>query len=45
MLAIVEMPMTDWTKKAEEIAGAIASHAAKHDSDDSFVEEGFVALE
>jgi acyl-CoA dehydrogenase len=39
------MPMTDWTKKAEEIAGAIASHAAKHDSDDSFVEEGFVALE
>jgi acyl-CoA dehydrogenase len=46
MLALVEKPMTtDWTKKAEEIAGKIAEHAAKHDADDSFVTEGFAALE
>lgn len=46
MLALVEKPMTtDWTKKAEEIAGKIAEHAAKHDADDSFVAEGFAALE
>ena len=45
MLAIVEMPMTDWNKKAEDIAAAIASHAAEHDADDSFVAEGFAALE
>jgi acyl-CoA dehydrogenase len=46
MLALVEKPMTtDWTKKAEKIAPAIAEHAAKHDADDSFVTEGFAALE
>ena len=46
MLAIVEMPMTtDWTGKAEEIAAEIAQHAAAHDADDSFVAEGFAALE
>ena len=46
MLALVEKPMTkDWTRKAEEIAAAIAEHAAKHDADDSFVAEGFAALE
>lgn len=46
MLALVEKPMrTDWTRKAEEIAAQIAEHAAKHDSDDSFVAEGFAALE
>ena len=46
MLALVEKPMTtDWTRKAEEIAAAIAEHSAKHDADDSFVAEGFAALE
>ena len=46
MLALVEKPMTtDWTKKAEDIASKIAEHAAKHDADDSFVAEGFAALE
>ena len=46
MLALVGKPMTtDWTKKAEEIAAAIAEHSAKHDADDSFVAEGFAALE
>ena len=46
MLALVEKPMTtDWTKKAEEIAAAIGEHAARHDADDSFVTEGFAALE
>jgi alkylation response protein AidB-like acyl-CoA dehydrogenase len=46
MLALVEQPMTtDWAKKAEEIAAGIAEHAAKHDADDSFVAEGFAALE
>jgi len=46
MLALAEKPMTtDWTKKAEKIAAAIAEHAAKHDADDSFVTEGFSALE
>ena len=45
MLAIVEKPMaTDWTKTAAEIAATIAEHAARHDADDSFVEEGFAAL-
>lgn len=46
MLALVEKPMTtDWTRKAEDIAAAIAEHAAAHDADDSFVAEGFAALE
>ncbi len=46
MLALVEMPMTtDWTKKAEEIAIAIGENAAAHDADDSFVAEGYAALE
>ena len=46
MLALVDKPMAkDWNKKAEEIAAAIAGHAAKHDADDSFVAEGFIALE
>ena len=46
MLALVEKPMaTDWKSKAEEIAAAIAEHAATHDDDDSFVAEGFAALE
>ena len=46
MLARVEKPMTtDWKAKAEEIASAIAEHAAKHDAEDSFVTEGFAALE
>ena len=46
MLAIVDKRMTkDWTRKAEEIAAAIAEHSARHDSDDSFVGEGFAALE
>lgn len=36
---------TDWARKAKEIALAIADHAARHDSDDSFVAEGFAALE
>ena len=46
MLALVEKPMTtDWKARAEEIATAIAEHAARHDADDSFVAEGFAALE
>ena len=36
---------TDWNAKAVEIAAAIAEHAAAHDADDSFVTEGFAALE
>jgi len=46
MLALVEKPMTtDWNAKAQEIAAEIAEHAARHDADDSFVSEGFAALE
>ena len=46
MLALVEKPMTtDWTRKAEEIAAAIGEHSARHDAEDSFVTEGFAALE
>ena len=46
MLALAEKPMTtDWTTRAEVIAAAIAEHAARHDADDSFVAEGFAALE
>ena len=46
MLALVERPtMTDWTAKAEEIAATIAAHAANHDAEDSFVQEGFAALD
>lgn len=46
MLAIMERTgtRTDWTAKAEEIAAAIADCNARHDADDSFVEEGFAAL-
>ena len=46
MLALVEKKMaTDWKAKAEEIAVAIADCATAHDDDDSFVVEGFAALE
>ena len=46
MLALVEKPMAqDWNAKAQAIAAMIAEHAAKHDADDSFVTEGFAALE
>jgi len=46
MLALVEKAMAkDWNAKAQEIAAKIAEHAAKHDADDSFVAEGFAALE
>lgn len=46
MLALVENSVTtDWKAKAEDIAAAIAGHAAAHDADDSFVAEGFAALE
>ena len=46
MLAVMERTgtRTDWTAKAEEIAAAIAAHNARHDANDSFVEEGFEAL-
>jgi acyl-CoA dehydrogenase len=36
---------TDWIAKAEEIAAAIAGCSGRHDADDSFVEEGFAALD
>ena len=46
MLALVEKPMaTNWNAKAQDIAAAIAEHAATHDAEDSFVCEGFAALE
>ena len=46
MLALVENSVTtDWKAKAEDIAAAIAEHASAHDADDSFVAEGFAALE
>ena len=46
MLAVVDRPMaTDWSRKANEIAAAIGEHAARHDAEDSFVTEGFAALE
>jgi alkylation response protein AidB-like acyl-CoA dehydrogenase len=45
MLAVVERPLAmDWTAKAQEIADKIAPHCERHDSDDSFVEEGFAEL-
>ncbi len=45
MLAVKEKPMTlDWTATAQEIAEKIAPHCERHDSDDSFVEEGFAEL-
>ena len=45
-MATIERPQTtDWARKAEEIAAAIADCATAHDSDDSFVSEGFAALE
>ena len=34
----------DWHERARQVAEAIASHAALHDADDSFVTEGFAAL-
>ncbi|QDP18966.1 acyl-CoA dehydrogenase family protein [Sphingomonas xanthus] len=35
----------DWTGKAERIAAIAAEQAAVHDADDSFVAEGFAALD
>ncbi len=46
MLALVEASVaTDWTEKAAEIAAKIAEISSAHDADDSFVAEGFAALE
>ncbi len=46
MLALVEgQTVTDWKFKAEEIALSIGDCATAHDADDSFVAEGFAALE
>ena len=45
MLAVKERPLAmDWTAKAQEIADKIAPHCERHDSADSFVEEGFGEL-
>ena len=35
---------TDWNARAQAIAAEISAFAAQHDSDDSFVAEGFAAL-
>lgn len=34
----------DWRERANTVAGVIEGHAAAHDSDDSFVTEGYSAL-
>ena len=45
MFAVKERPLAmDWTAKAKDIADKIAAHCERHDSDDSFVEEGFAEL-
>jgi alkylation response protein AidB-like acyl-CoA dehydrogenase len=46
MLATTESIVTasHWLERADRVAAEIARHAARHDSDDSFVEEGFAAL-
>lgn len=45
-MTTIDLPRTtDWTQKATEIEESIADCAAAHDSDDSFVAEGFAALE
>ena len=46
MLAKTESIIThgDWLARADRVAAEIAAHAAAHDRDDSFVEEGFAAL-
>lgn len=46
MLAKTESIIADdiWLEQAEGVSIEIAEHAATHDADDSFVEEGFAAL-
>jgi acyl-CoA dehydrogenase len=46
MLATTESIITasHWLERADRVAAEIARHAAAHDSDDSFVGEGFAAL-
>lgn len=42
---IAERPRTtDWIAEAERIGRAVAAHAARHDAEESFVEEGYRAL-
>jgi acyl-CoA dehydrogenase len=42
--AITDLPKTDWVALADRIGHRIAATAARHDEEDSFVEEGFRAL-
>ncbi len=46
MLATTESIITasHWLERADRVAADVALHAARHDGDDSFVEEGFAAL-
>jgi acyl-CoA dehydrogenase len=40
----LELPMQDWTAKAERLASEFAGHAAAHDAEDRFVAENFARL-
>lgn len=40
----IDRPMTDWVALADRIGRDIAQTAARHDEEESFVEEGFRAL-
>lgn len=41
---ITELPRTDWVALADKVGLEIAATTARHDEEDSFVEEGFRAL-
>lgn len=41
---ITDLPKTDWIAQADQVGREIAATTARHDEEDSFVEEGFRAL-
>ncbi len=42
--AVIDLPKTDWIALADKVGREIAATAARHDEEESFVEEGFRAL-
>ncbi|BDG71331.1 acyl-CoA dehydrogenase family protein [Roseomonas fluvialis] len=42
--AVIDLPKTDWIALADQVGHEIAATTARHDEEDSFVEEGFRAL-
>jgi alkylation response protein AidB-like acyl-CoA dehydrogenase len=43
-VAVLGTPPVDWLARADAVAGLLAGNAARHDADDSFVEENYARL-